>query len=265
MEKSTKKRLFIGLLSVSVLFLAILAVLLLFFLFNFNKPPVQGILITIGFMVASLVLCMGLGILAIVISILSDKPMGRFSQILLKRALSLYPIVLSIGKLFMIKTDSIQGSFVAVNNQLVHSGHFSLPGDKIIVLAPHCLQNSECGAKVTLDSANCYKCGKCDVAGLVEICEKYAVHLVVVTGGTLARNFVKEIRPKAVVAVACERDLSSGIMDVLPLPAIGVGNTRPEGPCRNTRVLLSEVEEAILFFLAENMSDSTQERVMVQT
>ena len=46
----------------------------------------------------------------------------------------------------------------------------------------------------------------------------------------MARQMVKEIRPKAIIAVACERDLTSGIQDVFPLPVIGVLNERPFGP-----------------------------------
>ena len=68
-------------------------------------------------------------------------------------------------------------------------------------------------------------------------------------GGTLARQIVKQIRPKAIVAVACERDLTSGIQDVFPLPVVGVLNERPIGPCFNTRVDIKRVEAAVLDFL----------------
>ena len=60
---------------------------------------------------------------------------------------------------------------------------------------------------------------------------------------------VKELRPRAIIAVACERDLTSGIQDVFPLPVIGVLNERPYGPCFNTRVDIRKVEAAILDFL----------------
>jgi hypothetical protein len=50
------------------------------------------------------------------------------------------------------------------------------------------------------------------------------------------------------VAVACERDLSSGIIDSYPLPVLGVTNERPFGPCFNTKVDLGQVIEAIEFF-----------------
>ena len=60
---------------------------------------------------------------------------------------------------------------------------------------------------------------------------------------------IVETRPRAIVAVACERDLTGGIQESYPIPVIGVLNDRPHGPCRDTRVDLSKVEGAISFFL----------------
>ncbi len=57
-----------------------------------------------------------------------------------------------------------------------------------------------------------------------------------------------EIKPEAIVAVACERDLSSGVIDTYPLPILGIVNERPFGPCFNTRVKIDRVKEAINFF-----------------
>ncbi len=69
---------------------------------------------------------------------------------------------------------------------------------------------------------HCKRCGKCPIKGLVELSEKYGVGLAVATGGTLARRIIVERRPRLIIAVACERDLSSGIQDSYPLPVFGV-------------------------------------------
>ena len=37
----------------------------------------------------------------------------------------------------------------------------------------------------------------------------------------------------------------SGIQDVYPLPAVGVLNIRPNGPCNNTRVDMAEVRRVL--------------------
>jgi hypothetical protein len=90
------------------------------------------------------------------------------------------------------------------------------------------------------------------VGDLLRLSQKYGVHVAIVTGGTLARKVIKTLRPRAVLAIACERDLTSGIQDVFPLPVIGVLNERPYGPCCNTKVQMSAVEQAVLQFIDTN-------------
>ena len=104
---------------------------------------------------------------------------------------------------------------------------------------------------MTRDISNCHQCGRCGVGQLLALSQKYGVHVAIATGGTLARQAVKKARPKAILAVACERDLTSGIQDVFPLPVIGVLNERPNGPCFNTRADMGKIEEAIRSFILE--------------
>ena len=80
---------------------------------------------------------------------------------------------------------------------------------------------------------------------MVTLAEEMGFNFFVVTGGTLARQIVKKLRPKAVLAVACERDLTSGIQDVYPLPAVGVMNIRPNGPCYNTHVDMEDFKRQL--------------------
>ena len=50
-------------------------------------------------------------------------------------------------------------------------------------------------------------------------------------------------RPKAVVAVACERDLVSGVHDVAGrLPVLGSTLQLGDGPCRNTTFRTADLE-----------------------
>lgn len=70
-------------------------------------------------------------------------------------------------------------------------------------------------------------------------------HFFVATSGTLARQIVIKTSRKLALAIACERDLMSGIQDVYPLPAVGVLNIRPNGPCFNTHVDMAEVRRPL--------------------
>jgi hypothetical protein len=161
----------------------------------------------------------------------------------------LFPLALAIGRLVRISPDAVRGSFIAMNNALVRASARLIPGDRLLLLLPHCLQSFDCPHRVTSEVRNCRLCGKCEISGLIELCDKYGIKMSIATGGTLARRVIVETRPRAIVGVACERDLTSGIQDAYPIPVMGVLNERPFGPCRNTTVDLGRVEEAVTVFL----------------
>ncbi|RMG01969.1 MAG: DUF116 domain-containing protein [Nitrospirae bacterium] len=142
--------------------------------------------------------------------------------------------------------EALQRRIIDMNNRLVlGEGHKTR---RILLLLPHCLQIDKCDIRITHNIHNCKKCGRCEIKDLIEIADENNLDLFVATGGTLARRIVKDLRPEAIVAVACERDLSSGIVDTYPLPVLGIPNERPYGPCLNTQVDLERVKEAIQAF-----------------
>lgn len=157
-----------------------------------------------------------------------------------------YPFLMLLSAFFKSRKEKFQHAIISLNNRLVRGE--GLRTKKILLLLPHCLQTTECDIRLTHNIYNCARCGRCEIRDLIEIAEENGLDLFVATGGTLARKIVAESRPEAIVAVACERDLSSGIVDSYPLPALGIPNERPFGPCLNTRVDLEKVKEAIRFF-----------------
>lgn len=158
----------------------------------------------------------------------------------------LYPLLMLAGAFKKDKKEALQRWIIEVNNKLIlKEGH---KARKLLLLLPHCLQIDQCNIRLTHNVYNCKRCGRCEIKDLIEIAEAYNLSLYVATGGTLARRIVKDVRPEAIVAVACERDLSSGIADTYPLPVFGIPNERPFGPCFNTRVSIEKVKEAIKTF-----------------
>lgn len=157
----------------------------------------------------------------------------------------LYPLAFFITSIFRINRDKMQSSFVDINNFLLFSENKQVPLGRILILLPHCLQLHNCKAKITDDIHNCLNCGKCNIKELAMLADKKGIFIAVATGGTLARRVLEEKRPKAVIAVACERDLSSGIIDSFPLPVYGLPNIRPNGPCRDTLVDVGALSELI--------------------
>jgi hypothetical protein len=161
----------------------------------------------------------------------------------------LYPIIERLGKALGYDKNFIRKAYASISNKLTFSKSFSFNGEEVLVLSPHCIQRSDCCLKLTNDINNCIRCGQCHVNELMILSEKYGVRFSLVSGGTIARQLILNMKPKAIVAIACERDLISGLKDVRRIPVIGIINIRPEGPCRNTLVDVKEVEKAIIHFI----------------
>ena len=241
-----QKRLFVALLGLSFLCMAFLA-------YAVWRVAYLGLLqihaylpLVLGLCIAGIFFLTGLGILGIVSAILGSSVFNVFQKQTYALINLLFPVVVMLGKVFGIQRRKIEQSFIAVSNQIFHQRHIRVPADRLLVVTPHCLQLATCSHKITRDPmGNCQRCGGCDIGALVALAEEKGFHFFVVTGGTLARQTVKKIRPKVVLAIACERDLTSGIQDVYPLPAVGVMNIRPNGPCYNTHVDMEQVRREI--------------------
>lgn len=245
----SRKRIFIALITITILALGVLLAGGWLLYFNPTNIVNQVVLAVIGSVVLLSLAVASVGVIVLVVSLWSHRSFPLLQNMMTTAANILFPVAVVVGKILRIDKEVIESSFIAVNNQLVDTRDIKVRPDQLMILAPHCLQNTECQYKITIDIENCRRCGGCPVNDLHELKDKYGIRFVVATGGTLARRFVKEYRPRAIVAIACERDLSSGVQDVNPLPVIGVLNIRPHGPCFNTQVNLDQVETAVRHFI----------------
>ncbi len=196
------------------------------------------------------------GTLTLVLTIIRGKNLFFNSRIRGMVIRVLFPLVVGFGKCLGIGKDEIRRSFVAINNQLVLGEGREVKADRLLLLLPHCLQNHECTVRIIGNMDNCKGCGRCKINDMVTLAKKYGVSVAVATGGTLARKIVVEKKPELIIAVACERDLTSGIQDSYPIPVFGIFNQRPFGPCYDTDVNLELVENGMLTFLDRGNSDT---------
>ncbi|MCX6353547.1 MAG: DUF116 domain-containing protein [Candidatus Aureabacteria bacterium] len=176
-----------------------------------------------------------------------------FISLAKRRALfrMLYPLCNILGRLFGRSQEAVSASLIALINQLTRIAARGRGEGGILVLLPRCVQNSKCTQRIAEDIAQCKRCGKCDIARVVEMMEKYRFRVAVVGGGELARKKVHELSPSFVIAVACERELLEGISAVSDVPVIGIPNRRPEGPCTNTVIDIDEFEKAVRLYSGE--------------
>lgn len=123
------------------------------------------------------------------------------------------------------RRDWVENAAVKVYDALALARKRKVSGGELLLLIPRCL------AKDILE-------------GVLRVAGKYKIPVFVATRGQLARRVIRERRPRAVVAVACERDMVSGLHDVAgKVPVLGLTLTLPNGPCKDTRLDLGLLEE----------------------
>ena len=229
-DVETGKRVFLGFAILSIFLLAIGTALVWYLI----KPRIQEInlffsqlmeIVVIIFIVV-LFICFFLTVLSILVrkNLLIGFKEKKFSISFLT------PLILKLGEKFGVSYDCMGNSFIKVSNSLIKTTKRKITNSNIIILLPRCLR-------------------KPIQKKIVELAKKYECLIFTVPGGELARKIIAREKPKAVIGVACERDLMSGIRDVRKIPVIGITNKRPEGPCKNTVVNFEEIEEAICYFL----------------
>lgn len=161
----------------------------------------------------------------------------------------LVPLSLWLGRKLGIPKDFMRNSFIKVNNSLVRSITNMISARRLLILIPHCLQRSDCLCRISEDIENCERCQQCVIYEFVNLKEKYNFHAMVADGGTVARRMVAKLKPTAIIAIACERELAGGIQDTLHIPVIGIPNIRPHGPCKDTQVDFNKVEETLIHLM----------------
>ncbi len=153
---------------------------------------------------------------------------------------------------------------IRINNYITRRRRIRVPPEKLLLLAPHCLQNQDCRRKVTVDLAECARCGLCRVSDIIGLCREYGIAGHLAGGGRHALDTVRKPEVRAVVAVACEKELCEGIFAAFPKPVLAVVNELPNGPCRNTTVDIAAVRAAILELLEKADPCSVTEKQGVQ-
>jgi hypothetical protein len=137
-----------------------------------------------------------------------------------------------VGELFGVRRDWTGHASVVVFDRLAWARSRKVTANELLILIPRCL------SRAALD-------------GVLEIAKRYEVAAFVATRGQLARRVIRERRPRAVVAVACERDMVSGLHDVAgKIPVLGLTMTLPNGPCKDAALDLAKMEEFVRKFVA---------------
>jgi len=136
-----------------------------------------------------------------------------------------------------------------LNNALVKLRRQRFQPGEVLLLFSSCLQKSSCQCNVRTALDNCQRCGGCPVGALLDMAEELGTQAFIATGGRLAAEKARHESVKAVVAVACCKELSEGLRATFPKPTVLVELGTPNGPCKDTCVDVAEVRRAVERFL----------------
>ena len=177
---------------------------------------------------AVVVTLLGLQMSAVIVSLWAGWRLPRPLTGLARRLLvSSEKRVFALARRLAVDRDRLAHSLIKINNELVRRDEPRTSPERVLILLPRCLTREQ-------------------IQAARELAASHGVHVAVVAGGELARQRIRELKPRAVIGVACERDLVSGLRDAgARLDVLGIPNHRPNGPCKDTTIDLDQLGQAI--------------------
>ena len=104
---------------------------------------------------------------------------------------------------------------VEMRNTLLKNRFSEVPYEDRIVVLPQCLRDLNCPVRFSsVGGAQCAGCGKCKIFEISERAKELGYKGVYIAlGSGFVRRTIKEVRPKAIVGVACPSELNWGILE----------------------------------------------------
>ncbi len=135
--------------------------------------------------------------------------------------------------------------YIDVKNKLHKDKFVKTDFSNRILLLPQCLRSRSCEAELTEYGYECSDCGKCRIPEIKKIAEDLGYKVFILPGGRIVEKIIKTFKPKAVLGVACLKELVLGSVacEKAGIPAQGVALLR-DG-CVETDVKLTEVFKAL--------------------
>ncbi len=145
-----------------------------------------------------------------------------------------------------ISPENIDRLYIELKNSMGKEAISKLKREEVFVFLPQCLRNSKtCKATLGEEGWICAKCSghrKCKVYQIKKMAEERGHRVFICPGGSMVIKLIKKHKPKAVIGVACMKEISLAF-DEISLPGCGIELSR-DG-CINTDVDLSKVSEIL--------------------
>ena len=192
----------------------------------------------------------GFSILILVVVAVEAISVAKFGKSLLpyvwteRALLALLSKTVWLGRKFGISRDRASNSFIKVHNIVLKASSDRLSAERLLILLPRCLERAT-------------------RSQILDRLDGFEAKTVTASGGEEARKAIQEHRPSVILAIACERDLISGLKDVANrIPVLAIPNKRPQGPCKNTQLPIEELDAALRFLAERKEARSMNDRAL---
>lgn len=166
---------------------------------------------------------------AVSFSMITGKPIALAESIGM-RLFQIFPLISFVAAQCGISKDRVGYSLLEIHNELTRIRLRKASNGRILVLSPRCLDRE-------------------NVEQIRALTSEYDCDFYMAPTGAQARQKIVQVKPAAIIGIACERDLITGIRDVgYHYPVIGVTNKRPMGPCKGAFIDMGELRNAIEVF-----------------
>jgi len=144
-------------------------------------------------------------------------------------------------KLIGIGPENVDRLYIEFKNDRYRDEFKSISPKNKIIFLPQCLRAPKCKAEMTENGYKCVKCGsfrECKVYAIKAKAESMGYKIFINPGGSMVFKIIKKLRPKAVLGVACMKELVMAAEE-LKIPGQGVELLR--NGCFNTDVDVEKV------------------------
>lgn len=136
--------------------------------------------------------------------------------------------------------------YVEAKNRSMIESFAATPYNERVLLLPQCLRAKDCPAEISNYGYECKQCGKCSVAKIMKLTKELGYKgTFVLPGGSLAKNILLELKPKASLGVACSKELVMGSYLCEKVGVIGQGVQLLKDGCINTVVDMKALNDAL--------------------
>lgn len=192
---------------------------------------------------------------SIVLVLMTRKP-NKLADVVNMQFMKLFDYFSFVSENLGISKDRLGYSLLEIHNELTRMKMRATSEGRLLVLSPRCIDRDHAEQIRALST-------------------EYDCDFYMAPTGAQARQKVAQTRPAAIIGIACERDLISGIRDVGEyFPVLGVTNKRPIGPCKGAFIDMAELRDGLKVFRerynvgasdGNNSGNTTEEKQELQT